>query len=101
MHVGQEPPKIKLDSNGMPTGPLPGGGVVMPASRHMAEFMAMNADELRARGVNFSLGGYSTFGRVMNAEGNIERTRGRKIYPNEPCPCGSGKKYKHCHGKNR
>jgi preprotein translocase subunit SecA len=18
---------------------------------------------------------------------------------NEPCPCGSGKKYKHCHGK--
>jgi preprotein translocase subunit SecA len=20
--------------------------------------------------------------------------------PNDPCPCGSGKKYKHCHGKN-
>lgn len=25
---------------------------------------------------------------------------GRKIYPNDPCPCGSGKKYKNCHGKN-
>jgi preprotein translocase subunit SecA len=24
---------------------------------------------------------------------------GRKIGRNEPCPCGSGKKYKHCHGK--
>ena len=28
----------------------------------------------------------------------------RRAYPkvgrNEPCPCGSGKKYKHCHGKN-
>ena len=24
-----------------------------------------------------------------------------KIYPNDPCPCGSGKKYKKCHGKNR
>ena len=24
-----------------------------------------------------------------------------KIYPNDPCPCGSGKKYKNCHGKNR
>jgi preprotein translocase subunit SecA len=34
-----------------------------------------------------------------------ERTvRGRetvaqRVGRNEPCPCGSGKKYKHCHGK--
>lgn len=26
--------------------------------------------------------------------------KGRKIGRNEPCPCGSGKKYKHCCGKN-
>ena len=24
----------------------------------------------------------------------------RKIYPNDPCPCGSGKKFKQCHGRN-
>ncbi|MDE7310368.1 MAG: preprotein translocase subunit SecA [Eubacterium sp.] len=24
------------------------------------------------------------------------KTREKKIYPNDPCPCGSGKKYKHC-----
>lgn len=24
----------------------------------------------------------------------------KKIGRNDPCPCGSGKKYKHCHGKN-
>ena len=24
--------------------------------------------------------------------------RTKKIGRNEPCPCGSGKKYKHCHG---
>jgi preprotein translocase subunit SecA len=24
-----------------------------------------------------------------------------KIYPNDPCPCGSGKKYKKCCGKNK
>ena len=24
-----------------------------------------------------------------------------KIYPNDPCPCGSGKKYQNCCGKNR
>jgi preprotein translocase subunit SecA len=23
-----------------------------------------------------------------------------KVGRNDPCPCGSGKKYKHCHGKN-
>ena len=23
----------------------------------------------------------------------------RKIYPNDPCPCGSGKKFKQCHGR--
>lgn len=27
-------------------------------------------------------------------------TAGPKIGRNEPCPCGSGKKYKHCHGKD-
>ena len=23
----------------------------------------------------------------------------KKVGRNDPCPCGSGKKYKHCHGK--
>ncbi|MBR1702346.1 MAG: SEC-C domain-containing protein [Lachnospiraceae bacterium] len=25
--------------------------------------------------------------------------KGKKIYPNDPCPCGSGKKYKKCCGR--
>ena len=28
------------------------------------------------------------------------RREGHKIYPNDPCPCGSGKKYKKCCGRN-
>ena len=35
-------------------------------------------------------------------EGNGQKTyqrQGKKIGRNESCPCGSGKKYKHCHGK--
>ncbi|HQH62299.1 MAG TPA: SEC-C metal-binding domain-containing protein, partial [Clostridiales bacterium] len=24
--------------------------------------------------------------------------KGKKVGPNDPCPCGSGKKYKHCCG---
>ena len=27
--------------------------------------------------------------------------QGQKIGRNDPCPCGSGKKYKHCHGRSR
>ena len=30
--------------------------------------------------------------------GETIRRQGRKIMPNEPCPCQSGKKYKKCHG---
>ena len=28
-----------------------------------------------------------------------KRRKAPKIYPNDPCPCGSGLKYKNCHGK--
>ena len=33
------------------------------------------------------------------ANGQVVR-KTAKIYPNDPCPCGSGKKYKKCCGKN-
>ena len=29
----------------------------------------------------------------------IVKRAGRKVYPNDPCPCGSGKKYKQCCGR--
>ena len=28
--------------------------------------------------------------------GSVEARRAKKVGPNDPCPCGSGKKYKHC-----
>ena len=35
-----------------------------------------------------------------NADARFQTFAGaRKIGRNEPCPCGSGKKYKRCHGK--
>jgi hypothetical protein len=34
----------------------------------------------------------------QKASGTVKKAK--KIYPNDPCPCGSGKKYKKCHGKN-
>ena len=31
-------------------------------------------------------------------KGPVKR-KDKKVYPNDPCPCGSGKKYKNCHGR--
>ena len=36
---------------------------------------------------------------VVKAD-NMPVQAGEKVGRNEPCPCGSGKKYKNCHGKN-
>jgi preprotein translocase subunit SecA len=49
--------------------------------------------------------------RVMREDGDGDRTRSQaggaavqvraaKVGRNDPCPCGSGKKYKKCHGRN-
>ena len=34
------------------------------------------------------------------AKGPVRRAQ-QKVYPNDPCPCGSGKKYKFCCGRNK
>ena len=43
-------------------------------------------------------------GRASGPQGEIEKVEtfvreDKKVGRNEPCPCGSGKKYKQCHGK--
>ncbi|MDR1424791.1 MAG: preprotein translocase subunit SecA [Azoarcus sp.] len=47
---------------------------------------------------------HAEYGEPEEAAGEGGATRqpfiaGPKIGRNDPCPCGSGKKYKHCHGK--
>jgi preprotein translocase subunit SecA len=39
--------------------------------------------------------------RAQNTEAKVETIRRDqpKVKRNDPCPCGSGKKYKQCHGK--
>ena len=36
--------------------------------------------------------------KQQKASGTVRKAK--KIFPNDPCPCGSGKKYKKCCGKN-
>lgn len=37
--------------------------------------------------------------KSQKASGTVRK--GKKIFPNDPCPCGSGKKYKKCCGRNQ
>jgi preprotein translocase subunit SecA len=38
--------------------------------------------------------------RAQESDANTIRNVGREVGRNEPCPCGSGKKFKACHGAN-
>jgi preprotein translocase subunit SecA len=44
-------------------------------------------------------GGEARAAAPVSPGGETVVREGRKVGRNEPCPCGSGKKYKHCHGQ--
>jgi preprotein translocase subunit SecA len=51
-----------------------------------------------------SFGGLTAGGsRSADAAAQPDSARMVRVYPkvgrNDPCPCGSGKKYKYCHGR--
>jgi preprotein translocase subunit SecA len=38
-------------------------------------------------------------GETVSSEPQTAKRDANKVGRNDPCPCGSGKKYKRCHGK--
>lgn len=76
---------------------------IIPASSKAAAILKDATPQLQAMGMLVDLNGNTDtiqttiFPRGLNEESiRVEK----KIYPNDPCPCGSGKKYKKCCGKN-
>lgn len=65
-------------SGGMPT--------IVPGSSKAAELLRESVPYLNKMGIPVDL------------DGNAVKVE-KKIYPNDPCPCGSGKKYKKCCGR--
>jgi len=43
----------------------------------------------------------SSFSKITRTESRVMVKKDKKIGRNDPCPCGSGLKYKYCCGKNR
>lgn len=77
---------------------------IVPGSSHAAAMLRDAAPQLKEMemGIPVDLEEYADIistslypdglgGNVVNVE--------KKIYPNDPCPCGSGKKYKKCCGR--
>ena len=83
----------------MPIDKMP---TIVPASSKAAAILMDAAPQLQAMGVPVDLNGNTDvihttmFPRGLSEEPiRVEK----KIYPNDPCPCRSGKKYKKCCGK--
>lgn len=50
--------------------------------------------------VNVAYAGPTDSGDVESVRGSVTGiAEVPRVGRNDPCPCGSGKKYKHCHGK--
>lgn len=65
--------------------------------KRMKDFWRANIKRFRL----MSLGGLTTLEfEKLAAKPKSAAPAARRIYPNEPCPCGSGKKYKYCCGRN-
>ncbi|MFP1679566.1 preprotein translocase subunit SecA [Alloalcanivorax sp. C16-2] len=67
-------------------------------AREQAEKMNARQEQLAAPTADESTGGAAPPSRQPEKPRTVVR-EGRKVGRNEPCPCGSGKKYKQCCGK--
>jgi preprotein translocase subunit SecA len=77
-----------------PVGPGPGGGTA---------YTGMTTAKADATGAGFAAAAADQQAAMhQQGEGAKPQTIRRetpKVGRNDPCPCGSGKKYKHCHGR--
>jgi preprotein translocase subunit SecA len=88
---------------------FPGGTPELPPmfAQHLDPVTGENEMDYAGRGSGSDGGGGPAYGyaaqglaadgAVLERDPNDATTWGR-VGRNEPCPCGSGKKYKHCHG---
>lgn len=98
---------LRLEIDG-PSAPMPfERNVVEQGADKRAQQSFVPLGEERQSSTSVSRGGVSVVirepsgGASLPAESNasIATPAGEKIGRNDPCPCGSGKKYKKCHGR--
>ncbi|MFC2740748.1 MAG: preprotein translocase subunit SecA [Selenomonas sp.] len=79
--------------------PLPAPVVDAAAQQRAEQLLARERSKLENHLMNARV---SHGDESAPAEAKAEKNEdGKKIGRNDPCPCGSGKKYKNCHGKDK
>lgn len=100
IHRGHTPNEMM--KKGIEQGYFSRSPIVVPGSTEAAKLLKSASKELKEMGICVDLNSNASmipdnsdqsdvFGRAANSF--------KKIYPNDPCPCGSGKKFKKCCGK--
>lgn len=74
---------------------------IVPVSSDAAKLLEDSRADLEGRGFKVDIDSTAQKMNVVNISGNgeIMSRSEKKVYPNDPCPCGSGKKFKKCCGK--
>ena len=88
--------RIKFDPGNMP--------VITAGSSLAAGMLAKAAPEIRKMGFGLDLESNAAKIPVMDLPNGLDgpvKMSQKKVYPNDPCPCGSGKKFKKCCGKTK
>ena len=96
---GWTPNEIRKQMPAAPGGKMP---TIVPMSSEAARLLGEAADELKERGFDIDLDHNADEITTMSMPDGISGKTvvgKKKIYPNDPCPCGSGKKYKKCCGR--
>lgn len=80
------------------------GGLLLPENRQLAPARERRTDmsrlrEGRSAAAEAARAAAEGVSRGHSKPETVKRTE-KKVGRNDPCPCGSGKKYKHCHGKD-
>lgn len=74
---------------------------IIPGSSSAAKTLMEGRNEIEKTGftIDFESNAteYPVYSMPSGLDGSVEM-KTKKVYPNDPCPCGSGKKYKKCHG---
>lgn len=81
---------------------MSGSTTIVPGSSHAARILTEGREQLGQMGIKIDLDATATDISSFSFENGINGTMTKnmkKVYPNDPCPCGSGKKFKKCCGK--
>jgi len=83
----------------------PNGGASRPSrtitsqSASHSSMASFGAAAAGAKGPGSPMGGGAPYSGASSPDGATVIRSQPKVGRNDPCPCGSGRKYKHCHGK--